>query len=222
MVNIKKKLSKIMSVDLKYFIETKGSDGKWRLVKWLDYEGNVENERYGSATLRDSLTGYRWTGFQSLPDDISDELKTILMSMAEKRGGMFNDPEYKPDWTRMFECISLGSLFERCNEEHAQLKESIINRAGKTAMDDIARKLDRVEKIVSGKQVPPRKKKRKDDEEEVPIDYRTALDFILEDSIFDYVYLMCECYKIKGIADNFMPWNRWDEGENIRIIYYCS
>ena len=209
-----------MSVDLKYFIEARSSDGKWRLVTWTDYEGETHCERYGSLTLRDELTGYMWDSSKSLPDDISDELKTILISMANEKSMMFHGDEHKVDWRRMFECVGLDRLYERCNEAHEQLKEYLVNRAGSTAMDDIARRLDRIEKIIAGKPVQE-KKKNHDDDDEKPIDYRTAMGYVLDEEMFDYVYLMCECAKINGIATNFMPYLRMGDGENVRIIYYC-
>lgn len=209
-----------MSVDLNYFIETKGSDGKWKLVTWKDVDGEVHNQRYGGLIMRDALSSTKFNMSHYVPDDVSDELKAILVDMANERVSFF-DENVKIEWNRVCDCIGLDELYDMCNEEHNELKERIVNRAGKTAMDDISRRLDRIEKIVCGKQVAQKKKKR-DNDEEKPINYADALEYILEEDMFDYVGLLCECSAIKAIASTFMPYLKWSDGDDIRIIYYFS
>lgn len=209
-----------MSVDLNYYIEAKGSDGKWRLVTWTDCENEIHNERYGNLILRDKLSSLSFNRTHDVPDDVSDELKAILVDRAANTKNFF-DEAVRTEWNRVCSCIGLDELYELCDEEHEILKKSIVYRAGHTAMDDIARRLDRIENLVNGKPVPVKKKKR-EEEDEKPINYEDALGFILDDEMFDYVGLKCECAAIRAIASTFMPYLRWSGGENIRIVYYFS
>lgn len=235
-----------MGVSCYFLLEVKDHDEKWRLVKWYSNEPienfDKENAIY-SFEKEAEVNGKKviekheiWTGLQwrdelswrrnfdrditsdSLPDDISEELKAMMEERWEQekksRIKLYGSSESDYIFKTRFKHTYLSDMWEVCDEKMKQWKESLLKRVRDGQLDEINEKLDIIKKIVQGEEVKTKKKKKNDSEF-----YEDTLEYCIDEHLEDVIQLQQETKMLSTIAEEFSG-NRWIEPKNVRVYFY--
>lgn len=231
-----------MSTYVSRFIEVKSNDGKWVLLKFYypfghnyyrnpDIEiGDMKLNTFthicnNACTLREYLHNNGWGCFngcsfgnRGFPDDMSDELKSILNKEIE---GSERDYRYNKSYCTLNELWALyesemskikNDLFKTIYEYQYKAVNQKLDRllelsfADKSTLEKIEKEEKKTKKLLS--------KKKKDDEDETT--FEGELEWVKED--YDNIQSIKNEYNfIWRLVDEIFGYK--DDNE-IRIVYY--
>lgn len=233
-----------MSVDIYFFVEVQGADGKWHLVKWyadgefdkedptewdfekvVDFNGKRMVEKYEfwpGLAWRDEIGWAR--NFEELnicdglPKDLSTELDDLITEHGEKelkrRKPMYGD-DYTYDYRRKYATIGFSDMVEYSNKKFEEWKSRLKDKVRDEQLDELNKRIDNLEKIALGKTDKPFKQKK------IEKDYEDTLEYYLDEALFDVIALKRENNEVYDKAVNFTG-DRWFDQDKIRVIYYFN
>jgi hypothetical protein len=183
----------------------------------------IENiELWPGHAWRDELSWCRGWGegefYDGLPKDISEELNERLTRYAELYKAHCLELGYSEEhfetWGRRYSHIYLSEMRRICDNKMKDWRRNAVKAMRDVQFDSVSKKLDRIEKIASGKEVKPLRRKKTDEEVE-----EDMCDYYLDENIEDIIALRRDLTKIDFLAGLFVN-DDWVKDENVRIIYY--